>query len=240
MKFYAINPSINKKVTGHYPQTKTVIQNCDVWNEPKFIGQVFFQKIDFEPITANAVLFDKSKLTDLIYVVGMGFTKKLLVSTRLKLLIEGYRKTGLQFFASDILYKGQCVKDYWVLNVYEINMELIDFNKSTFASRQSKHGGGTYLENVDIKSLDDFNEKLKQEENYEQLFLHKIKIVENTNQDFFTLLHVEGGVKYVVSEKLKKEIEDAGCTGIEFQPVELSLNEWLQDGGEREKIYGKA
>ena len=51
------------------------------------------------------------------------------------------------------------------------------------------------------------------------------------------LRHVEGGVKYVVSEKLKKEIEDASCTGIEFMPVELTLNEWLH--GERQKIYGK-
>ena len=38
----------------------------------------------------------------------------------------------------------------------------------------------------------------------------------------------------------KKEIEDAGCTGIEFQPIELSYNEWSAPGGEREKIYGKA
>ena len=53
------------------------------------------------------------------------------------------------------------------------------------------------------------------------------------------LQNVQGSVKYVVSEKLKKEIEEANCTGIEFQPVELSITEWLH-GGEREKIYGKA
>ena len=52
------------------------------------------------------------------------------------------------------------------------------------------------------------------------------------------LQYVEGGIKYVVSDKLKKEIEDSGCTGIEFQPIELSINEWLQ-GGEREKIHNK-
>ncbi len=43
---------------------------------------------------------------------------------------------------------------------------------------------------------------------------------------------------FFVSEKLKQEIEQAGCTGIEFQPSHLSLNEWFHN--EREKIYGKA
>ncbi|MEH3112547.1 hypothetical protein [Pedobacter terrae] len=51
-------------------------------------------------------------------------------------------------------------------------------------------------------------------------------------------MDVEGGVKYIVSEQLKKEIEEPGCTGIEFMPTDLSLNEWLQ-GGARERIYGK-
>jgi hypothetical protein len=55
---------------------------------------------------------------------------------------------------------------------------------------------------------------------------------------FFALLNVEGGVKYIVSEKGRREIEENNCTGIEFQPIELSLTEWLQ-GGEREKMYGK-
>ena len=53
------------------------------------------------------------------------------------------------------------------------------------------------------------------------------------------LKYVNGGIGYYVSEKLKQEIEDAGCTGIEFQPVELSYNEWTAPGGEREKVYGK-
>ena len=70
--------------------------------------------------------------------------------------------------------------------------------------------------------------------------VNNIYLNDNINEDFFMLRYVEGGVKYIVSEKLKKEIEDAGCTGIEFQPVELSQNEWLMPNGEREKIYGKS
>ena len=56
--------------------------------------------------------------------------------------------------------------------------------------------------------------------------------------DFITIKYAEGGIQYLVSEKLKHEIEDAGCTGIEFQPSEISFNDWLST--EREKIYGKS
>lgn len=31
---------------------------------------------------------------------------------------------------------------------------------------------------------------------------------------------MKGVAGYYVSEKVKKEIEEAGCTGIEFQPIE--------------------
>lgn len=33
------------------------------------------------------------------------------------------------------------------------------------------------------------------------------------------LIH-EGVAGYYVSEKVKREIEETGCTGIEFQPIE--------------------
>jgi hypothetical protein len=58
----------------------------------------------------------------------------------------------------------------------------------------------------------------------------------DVKKDFF---FIKTAGQYIVSEKLKQEIEDAGCTGIEFQPIELSFNEWTILGGEREKIYGK-
>ena len=106
MKFYSIHSSLNSKVLGHYPQVEDIHYNCDIWDEPKFIEHTHFTRIDFEPITANAVLHDRSKITDLINVSGMGFTNKLLVSEKLKGIFESYRKTGLQFFKSNLIYKG--------------------------------------------------------------------------------------------------------------------------------------
>ena len=36
--------------------------------------------------------------------------------------------------------------------------------------------------------------------------------------------HVKGAIGYYVSSYLKNEIEDAGCTGIEFEPVEEGVD----------------
>lgn len=238
MKYYCIENSLNRKILGHYPQVKDIRQNCDVWDEPRFIEHVHFKKIDFEPITANAILYPSSKLTDLISVTGMGFTRKLLVSDKLKGIIRETRSSGLDFYPSPLIHKNELINSYWVLNSFEIDMEFVDIEKSKVVWRKRKEGGGTYLTDINFASIDEFTKKIEEDGLEGALYLNKIEIKENIDADFFTLLHVEGGVKYVVSEKLKREIEEANCTGIEFMPVGLTLNEWLHN--ERGKVYGKS
>lgn len=237
MKYYSITNSLNTKILGHYPQVKSYKYHCDIWNDSKFIEHIYFTKIDFEPITANAVLHSKSKITDLISAGGMGFTLKILVSEELRRILDNNRKTGLQFFKSPIFYKESLIDNYWILNMYEVDMNFIDLQKSIIVQRIRKPEGGTTLIDAKFDSLESFISEINDKELEGELYFKNITIKENTHEDFFLLRYVEGGAKYVVSEKLKKEIEEAGCTGIEFQPVELSINEWLHE--EREKIYGK-
>lgn len=241
MKYFCLTESLNSKIIGKYMQAEKAVYHCDVWDEPKFIEHTQFKKIDFEPIVANAIIYARAKITDLISVIGMGFTLKLLMSGKLKLILENYRKTGLQFFKSDIIYKENTISDYWILNAYEVDMQFVDYEKSEIVFRKRKLEGGTYLQVEDINTLEEFDRRQNEikDSNPGSIFIKKIHLIENVNQDFFVLLHVEGGAKYVVSEKLKSEIESAGCTGIEFRPIELTLDEWLAEGGPREKIYGK-
>ncbi|OBX19680.1 hypothetical protein LX77_03724 [Gelidibacter algens] len=239
MKYYVIRNSLNRKIIGHYPQTKEIKYNCNVWDEPKFIEHVHFEKIDFEPITANPILYNSSKVTDLIDVVGMGFTKKLLLSSKLKNILEKHRSSGMQFFPSSVIRNNRCFDNYWVLNMFEIDMNLIDFKNSSIYETMNVFNK---LKLIKINSISEFEEHLKiiEEKGYPHgLLIEKFNLIKNNQIDFFSILYVEGGVKYIVSEYLKKEIEDANCTGIEFMPAEIKLTEWLQ-GGEREKTYGKA
>ena len=238
MASYCIQNSLNSKILGHYPQVKDIQYHCNVWEEPKFIEHVHFQNVNFEPITASAVLYSSSKPTDLISVTGMGFTRKLLLSGKFKKIITRSRKSGLQFFKSPIIHKNKKIEDYWVLNMYEINMEFIDFKNSKIFLMK---GISTILKELEVKNYDHFKEIKKEidKRGYPfNILIDRFSLISNPTDDFFTLLNVEGGVKYLVSEKLKQEIEEAGCTGIEFMPSKLKLTDWLQRG-ERDKVYGK-
>lgn len=238
MKYYCINYSQDLKNVGAFPQVEEANHNSNIWDNPYFIGNLHFEEINFNPIVSNAILNKKSKLTDLINAPITGFSKKLLVSGKLKNILNEYRKTGLQFFVSNIFHKNIRIENYWILNSYEINMEYIDFNNSVIYETENVF---KYTNEIKINSIDEFR-KIKNEIEVKGYpygsIIDRIKLKDNVTSDFFTLLHVEGGVKYIVSEKLKKEIEDIGCTGMEFMPIEMKMAEWLQ-GGEREKVYGK-
>lgn len=241
MSYYILQESGNLKIIGKYPQTKDIQYNCDVWNEPKFIGQIHFEKVDFEPIIANAILHPKSKQTDLIDAnSAMGFSNKLLISGKLKTILEKNRKNGMQFFKSPIIQNNLLAEDYWILNMYEFNNDYVDFLNSKILLEEitSENINSLYLS---INSLEDYEMKIEEIRGKKGCNLRIEKLVLSTdkiNNDFFMIRHSFSGI-YFVSEKLKQEIENAGCTGVEFQPIESSLNEWLKRG-EREKIYGKA
>ncbi|MGV3461302.1 MAG: imm11 family protein [Flavobacterium sp.] len=238
MQFYSIKESLNIKIIGKYTQSEKAKYNCDVWHEPKFIEHIHQQKIDFEPIVANAILSPKAMLTDLISVVGMGFTRKLLMSDKLKGILEEFG-SDIQFFRDPLFYKGDVYENYWILNAHNVRMDFIDYQKSEVYLTENVFN---MVRKLTLNSYKDFleNKKAIETEGYPKgIYVERIKILPNVDNDFFTLINVEGGVKYVVSEKLKTEIESAGCSGIEFQPVEMTLNEWLAPGGPREQIYGK-
>lgn len=239
MNFFCIQDCLNTKIVGIYPQVQEAIYNCSVWEEPKFVDRVNFIKTDFEPIVANAIIGKKAKLTDLISSGIMGFSLKLLISGKLKNIIKRNQSSGTQFYQSPVVNKDEYINDYWILNPYQIDMQNIDFEKSEVFLMENTFNK---VEKLFIDSLDNFN---KQKADIAQrgypfsILIERLAINNDVTQDFFTLLNVEGGVKYVISENLKVEIEQEGCTGLEFMPIEFLLNEWFGSGGKRERVYGK-
>ncbi len=240
MNFYSIRTSSNNKIVGHYNQVINAVHHCDIWENPKFIDRIDFMKIDFEPIVSNAILEKKAKLTDLINASCVGFGLRLLISDKLKNILHNESNNKCQFFKSPVIFKNETIENYWISHPYFFNMEYINFNKSIVSVRVRNAGGETEKKSIKINSLTHFIEVLNfHKERMEIVTISNIYINDTVSEDFFMFRYVEGGVKYIVSEKLKKEIEDVGCTGVEFQPVELSLNEWMSPDGKREKIYGK-
>ena len=214
-------PSLNEEIVGNYPQVEEAKHNCNIHSE-KFIENHYFEKINFNPITSNAIVKKASKVTDLISAPIVGFTKKLLISGKLKAILEQHRNEGIQFFKSGIFHKNTFIEDYWIVNVFRIDMEFLDYKSSHFVFRKRKPEGGTFLEQVDISSFDEFKKisSLKEQIKFTQFFIDKVKLSNNISEDFFVLHNVIGGVKYIVSENLRDKIVNANCTGIEFIQIE--------------------
>lgn len=240
MHFYRIRNSIDAKEIGHYPQIKDVIHNGVAFGNSKFLGEIYFSKIEFEPEVSIPVLYKKSKLTDLIEQVST-IPYNLLVSSKLKAIIKVYCDKNVQFFKSCVFRDGTEYPNYWYMNVYVNSNEYIDYRNSSVIHRKKKTG--EYGTIPLILNFDNESSFLSQKNiaiaNIEAFYIEKLQLT-NVKEDFFMLRDVEGGAGFFVSEKLRKEIEDAGCTGIEFQPSELSYNEWVAPGGERERVYGKS
>lgn len=233
--YYILNHSLNLKTVGKFPQSEN-ITNVDYEN-PQHLENIFFKKIDFEPIVPIPILLKKSKITDLISNVNATCSGQLIISEKLKNIILKYRTEGLQFFKTHLIQNNQKIENYYSLNMWEDNMEYVDFLKSNVKVSTKKIGGGTEIKDLKVNDLEEFYEIVNHHKiKMEIVFIENINLSSIVNDHFFML---KNPVKFIVSEKMKKEIEDAVCTGIEFQPTELSYNEWTAPGGEREKIYGK-
>lgn len=244
MKYYFLKNTLNVKIKGFYPQVKDVEYYCDVWNTPNFMGNIHFEKFPDNVILAKPILNKKANLTDLIEIWNVGFNLNLLLSGKLKNIIEKYidKKKG-EFINCPIIKDGIEYTDYWLFNGYNFNQEYIDFQNSLIKYEKQaddfETSYNTKMIFLSVNSLEEFEKYVDvAKEKAEIITIQKLTLKENSIPDeFFMLRYVFSGI-YFISEKLKKEIEDAGCTGIEFQPSYLSLNEWLHN--EREKVYGKA
>lgn len=242
MKYYQIKHSLQKKDFGNsYPQSQDSINNTDVllWEEPRHINNWFGKKINFEPILSYPILNKKARVTDLINSVI--YSSSLVISSKLKSILEKYTEEGVQYFKNTILHNDKEYTDYWLLHPYQFNHEYIDFQNSIIDYKKKaddyKVSYKTNLILLSVNTISEFEEYLEMaRKKLEVITIQKLFLKEDIiNKDFFVLRYAFGGM-FFVSEKLKQEIENAGCTGIEFKPNYLSYVEWRT---EREKIYGK-
>ena len=223
MQYFSFNHSLDPKIIGKYPQSVNVKQMVITGIKARDI----------------IVLEKKAKVTDLINVIFLEYSYKRVISGKLKDIVEKKQKLN---FEEVVLFSGTTeIEDYWALShQHNIHMEYVDYTKSEILLRKRKPEGGTYTVKEEVSSEEEFYFK---RDHYRKnkmglLYISKIALHAHIKDDFFLLKDVEGGTKYIVSETLKEEIEKSGCSGMEFQPIELNTKEWI--GSERIKIYGKA
>lgn len=241
MKYYSIFKSLDEKVMGKIPQIKEVLYNCNVSENPNFIGKFPFEKIGIEPILANAVLHAKSKHTDLLKTGGIGFSfGSIVISDRFKILLKQFNLFGVQFFPTCILQKGKRIDNYWQTHIYEIPYDYINFKNTDLLVKDRDENRNPIQYYIDrVANKDDFLMFTQSIKYPKMLFLKNVSFIEKMDLDYFLLRNFEGANHGIVSEKLKNEIEKQAITGVEFKPIELDINDWFGSNGIREKTYGR-
>ena len=200
MKYFRIKESIDIKEIGNtYPQIQDAEYTCNTFEDENFIENIGYKKIDFIPKLPIGKLHKKAKLTDFLSAAPDGYTRRLVISNKLKNRLPD---TGnYQLFSTKIKLNKNNRIDYWLLNPINFYHENIDYNHTEFYLVESSFSKGEKLGHP------------------YQLRMRKLKLNKNNGLDFIIINKILGGVTYFVSDNLKKKIEKEGITGLVFEEI---------------------
>ena len=213
--FYRIEPGLDEKVTGiDDVQSSSAIYPINIW-DPIYINQWGHTLIPDYVVLPIPKIKTKAKLTDLMSVYFTGSSYRLTISSRLKAILEKNGHGNIQFIPITIYYKKKYLSDYWLTNILSFDNENgVNYKHSLIFERNGEN------KIITINNFEDFRKKQNELIWPNNLFIEKLVFNKIIDEEVCTIERVRGGAGYFVSEKLKQEIELAGCTGIEFLPIE--------------------
>jgi hypothetical protein len=226
MKYYRIYYSVNEKEIGYFPQLHEA-RKLDYDENNNLTNRTFLDMPSKNASVPYGVLQKKGKKTDLmsgIFSLGGFF-----VSKKFKELIENSKHQGVCFCATSLVAKGLEDFNYWILSPHISELNFINWQESIFEYATSS--GAIIFDNIQFKNKAEFSEAFKEAKNlpYNQTakFLERVYLrakflcfVANCGLDFFSFSPVKpAGIHFYASEKLKADIEQAGCTGIRFSEI---------------------
>ena len=213
--FYRIVPTLDDKISGiDDVQASSAIYPVNIW-DPIYINQWGHTLIPDYVVLPIPKIKTKAKLTDLMSVYFTGSSYRLTISSRLKAILEKNGHGNIQFIPITIYYKKKYLSDYWLTNILSFDNEnVVNYKHSLIFERNGEN------KIITINNFEDFRKKQNELIWPNNLFIEKLVFNKIIDEEVCTIERVRGGAGYFVSEKLKQEIELAGCTGIEFLPIE--------------------
>lgn len=212
MKFYRLTESTNLSEVGKYPQcTENLLTK---WDSKKSLALIFKKKVDIDSIEIPEFnLVNKGKQTDLLSTSFLDFM--LVVSPRLKNLLYLKNNRDVQFFRS-VIHVRKASGECWIINPFSFKNEYLDYSQSMIKCSDSN--GSYYLR---VKNQEEFEQLIKdgREKGRIYVIISPKIYLDKVKDDFFLLDGVAGGIGYYVSETVRKEIYEAGFTGITFIEV---------------------
>lgn len=217
MKYFWIQPSVNNNEIGIFPQCVDAKNNIEIHE----FGFGYYNRIIEKFTLPEPILRDQAKATN--FLSGP-------VTSPVFLVIDGsflnfLKKNSIQSFDSWNLiahHKKSIINNYSLFHLCNpVQNRIINFDKSIFKIRSISNSN--FEEIKTYKNYDNYHEHWK-----ELIWKGYIITIENLFLDFseidFDLIRLIDidtiGIGYYVSEKLKKEIEDQGFTGMEFKEID--------------------
>lgn len=215
--YFRIKQSLDLTIIGKYPLVEEGIHPVGI-DHPNLIDKIFFEKSRFSPIVPLAKLANGAKYTDLMSNSVFGLGLKLLVSDRLKTIIESFKHNGCEFFKTKV-ERGLVSERYWIMSAYEMDYESLDLEGSKFMLMKDIFQEVKEIHFNSSSDLFKWREIIANQ--YGQEFTFKIKKLafNTTSQNIVFLNPVTGGIGYFVSDKVKSQMEQNGCTGLDFVMV---------------------
>lgn len=211
MKYYQLSHStVTEEVGMTYPQSQRARESLPV-DHPQHLWQ---QKagILINVALPEPFVHPDAKLSDLLSTTA---TWRLVMSTKLKVILEKYIKEGqCQFLEMKVHYLSETYQ-YWMLNPLQFNMELIDFGASEIWLCGA---GNTKIQKLEVNNITDFENISHSFHMPERVSITSISFVPDITADFIQLRNAPS--MYYVSETLRNELIKEGCTGISFKEIE--------------------
>jgi hypothetical protein len=211
MKYYQLSHStVTEEVGMTYPQSQTARESLPI-DHPQHLWQ---QKAGILKNVAlpEPVVHPDAKLSDFLSTTA---TWRLVMSTKLKVILEKYIKEGqCQFLEMKVHYLSETYQ-YWMLNPLQFNIELIDFGASEIWLCGA---GNTKIRKLEVNNITDFENTSHTFYMPERASITSISFVSEITADFIQLRNAPS--MYYVSETLRNELIKEGCTGISFKETE--------------------
>ncbi|MFN3666639.1 MAG: imm11 family protein [Sediminibacterium sp.] len=211
--YFRISKSLDRKIIGS-ASDQAIHAKIDIHiDHPNYFTHHLLKKVEnVEDIVCPKPILEKNaKLTDLITYPGIGGS--ILVSNKLKKILYACNHSGIQYFPTSLIADNTEMPDYWIVNPYQFDYDCIDLTKTRLTIKNFENHSS------EIKTLSDKNELIRLIEDYRFPILATLDpfyLKEDSKIDLIIMRNVYSAIGFYVSEKLKKEIEDGGCTGIVF------------------------
>jgi len=196
---------------GRFPQSETANHPVPITAPEHLWNADATTKADKPVICPEPILAKHAIRSDLLSAAVI--SNRLLISDRLKQVLEKYGKDGFQYFPTNVIDGGKKYP-YYVLQAYRFRLDYVDFPRSEIILEGI---GSKQLESLNIQSAEEFSGKAAATRLPERLRIIRPALVPDIDDDFFALHPVTAGIGFYVSGKVKQEIETMGLTGISFE-----------------------